>query len=103
MHVPWVLATTALVGRGPHGTRRPGIAEQRRRGNRGPPRADVACGPATIDAKGVGFKAFIPAVFARPVNEAFARRAGSEAAVKVTARWISSATARRCPMIGNSR
>jgi hypothetical protein len=39
----------------------------------------------TINAKGMGFKGFIPAVFARLVNEAFARRAGSEAEVKVTA------------------
>ncbi|HSZ89698.1 MAG TPA: DUF3365 domain-containing protein [Acetobacteraceae bacterium] len=39
----------------------------------------------TINAKGVGFKAFIPAVFARLVDEAFARRAGAEASVKVTA------------------
>lgn len=39
----------------------------------------------TINAKGVGFKAFIPAVFARLVNEAFARRAGTEASIKVTA------------------
>jgi archaellum component FlaG (FlaF/FlaG flagellin family) len=40
---------------------------------------------ATIDAKGVGFKAFIPAVFARLVNEAFEIRAKNEAQVKVTA------------------
>ncbi|WP_426426155.1 Tll0287-like domain-containing protein [Bradyrhizobium genosp. A] len=40
---------------------------------------------ATINAKGVGFKAFIPAVFARLVNEAFASRAGDIAHVKVTA------------------
>ena len=40
---------------------------------------------ATINAKGVGFKAFIPAVFGRLVSEAFARRAGGEAAIKVTA------------------
>ncbi len=40
---------------------------------------------ATINAKGVGFKAFIPAVFARLVNEAFEIRAKSEAQVKVTA------------------
>jgi hypothetical protein len=40
---------------------------------------------ATINAKGVGFKAFIPAVFARLVNEAFEARAKSEAQVKVTA------------------
>ena len=40
---------------------------------------------ATINAKGVGFKAFIPAVFARLVNEAFDNRAKSEAHVKVTA------------------
>ncbi len=39
----------------------------------------------TLNAQGVGFKGFIPAVFARLVNEAFARRAGSEASVKVTA------------------
>ena len=40
---------------------------------------------ATINAKGVGFKAFIPAVFARLVNEAFENRAKDEARVKVTA------------------
>jgi hypothetical protein len=40
---------------------------------------------ATINAKGVGFKAFIPAVFARLVNEAFETRAKNEARVKVTA------------------
>jgi len=40
---------------------------------------------ATINAKGVAFKAFIPAVFARLVNEAFANRANNEALVKVTA------------------
>ena len=40
---------------------------------------------ATINAKGVGFKAFIPAVFARLVNEAFESHAKDEAQVKVTA------------------
>jgi archaellum component FlaG (FlaF/FlaG flagellin family) len=40
---------------------------------------------ATINAKGVGFKAFIPAVFARLVNEEFEKRAKDVAAVKVTA------------------
>jgi hypothetical protein len=40
---------------------------------------------ATINAKGVGFKAFIPAVFARLVNEAFEGRAKDEAQIKVTA------------------
>ena len=40
---------------------------------------------ATINVKGVGFKAFIPAVFARLVNEAFESRAKDEAQVKVTA------------------
>jgi hypothetical protein len=40
---------------------------------------------ATINAKGVGFKAFIPAVFARLVNEAFENHAKNEAQVKVTA------------------
>ena len=38
----------------------------------------VDANQTTINAKGVGFKAFIPAVFARLVNEAFARRAGDE-------------------------
>jgi hypothetical protein len=40
---------------------------------------------ATINAKGVGFKGFIPAVFARLVNEAFETRAKDEAQIKVTA------------------
>jgi hypothetical protein len=40
---------------------------------------------ATINAKGVGFKAFIPAVFARLVNESFESHAKNEAQVKVTA------------------
>ncbi len=40
---------------------------------------------ATINAKGIDFKGFIPAVFGRLVNEAFSRRAGAEAEVKVTA------------------
>lgn len=39
----------------------------------------------TINKKGLGFKAFIPATFGRLVNEAFSRRAGQEADVKVTA------------------
>jgi Protein of unknown function (DUF3365) len=39
----------------------------------------------TINAEGVGFKGFIPAVFARLVNEDFAERVGTEALVKVTA------------------
>jgi archaellum component FlaG (FlaF/FlaG flagellin family) len=40
---------------------------------------------ASINAKGVGFKGFIPAVFSRLVGEAFSRRAGGEAELKVTA------------------
>ncbi len=40
---------------------------------------------ATINAKGVGFKAFIPAVFARLVNETFESHARNEAQIKVTA------------------
>ena len=39
----------------------------------------------TINAPGVGFKGFIPAVFARLVNEKFAASVGQEATVKVTA------------------
>ena len=38
----------------------------------------------TINAKETGFKGFIPAVFARLVNEAFARRAKGEAEMKAT-------------------
>ncbi len=39
----------------------------------------------TLNARGVGFKAFIPSTFGRLVNEAFGTRAGAEAEVKVTA------------------
>lgn len=39
----------------------------------------------TINRQGVGFKGFIPAVFARLVNEAFGRRAAGMAEMKVTA------------------
>jgi hypothetical protein len=39
----------------------------------------------TLNRKGVGLKGFIPATFARLTNEAFAKRAGDEAEVKVTA------------------
>jgi len=39
----------------------------------------------TINAEGIGFKGFIPATFARLVTEAFGRRMGDEASVKVTA------------------
>jgi hypothetical protein len=40
---------------------------------------------ATINAKGKGFKGFIPATFTRLVNEAFAARVGEEASMKFTA------------------
>jgi hypothetical protein len=40
---------------------------------------------STINAKGIGFKAFIPAVFGRLVGESFARLASGEAELKVTA------------------
>jgi Protein of unknown function (DUF3365) len=40
---------------------------------------------ATINQQGVGFKAFIPAVFGRLVGEEFAREAKGEAEIKVTA------------------
>ncbi len=39
----------------------------------------------TLKRQGVGFKGFIPAVFSRLVNEAFGRRAGGIAEIKVTA------------------
>jgi hypothetical protein len=53
----------------------------------------------TINAKGVGFKGLIPAVFARLVNEEFARRVGDVAKVKVTApeRLIRNRKARPDP------
>ena len=38
-----------------------------------------------INAEGAGFKGFVPAVFARLVNEAFAGSVGSAARIKVTA------------------
>jgi hypothetical protein len=38
-----------------------------------------------INTRGIGFKAFIPAVFGRLVSEEFARRANGEAFIKVTA------------------
>ena len=38
-----------------------------------------------INAEGMGFKGFIPAVFARLVNERFVQKQGAEAKVKVTA------------------
>lgn len=40
---------------------------------------------ATINAKGIGFKGFIPAVFGRLIGESFARLAKGEAELKVTA------------------
>jgi hypothetical protein len=40
---------------------------------------------AQIDTPGVGFKAFIPAVYGRLVGERFAERMGDEALLKVTA------------------
>lgn len=45
----------------------------------------VDANQALINRPGVAFKGFIPATFARLVNEAFARRVGTEASVKVTA------------------
>jgi hypothetical protein len=39
----------------------------------------------TINAPGIGFKGFIPAAFARLVNEKFEAEVGNEAAMKVTA------------------
>lgn len=40
---------------------------------------------STINREGVGFKGFVPAVFARLVNERFSAKAGDLAAIKVTA------------------
>lgn len=40
---------------------------------------------SVIDQPGVGFKGFVPAVFARLSNERFSEKAGGEARIKVTA------------------
>lgn len=48
-------------------------------------RTVMADNQATINAEGVGFKGFVPAVFGRLVNESFAGLVGTEAQVKVTA------------------
>ena len=40
---------------------------------------------ATINQRDIGFKGFVPAVFARLVNERFKRKMGREAELKVTA------------------
>jgi hypothetical protein len=50
----------------------------------------------TINRQGVGFKGFIPSLFARLVNEAFGRRAAGNAEVKLTAppKLIRNARAR---------
>ena len=40
---------------------------------------------SSIDAAGIGFKGFIPAVFSRLVGEAFSRLAHGEAEMRVTA------------------
>ncbi|TIT57686.1 MAG: DUF3365 domain-containing protein, partial [Mesorhizobium sp.] len=38
-----------------------------------------------INRAGIGFKGFVPAVFARLLNEKFAAKVGNEALVRVTA------------------
>ena len=48
-------------------------------------RTVMADNQATINAEGLGFKGFVPAVFGRLVNESFAELVGTEARVKVTA------------------
>jgi hypothetical protein len=48
-------------------------------------RTVMAENQGTINAPDVGFKGFIPAIFARLVNEKFQENVGSEARVKVTA------------------
>ena len=45
----------------------------------------VAENQSTINREGVEFKGFVPAVFARLVNERFAEKVGDEANLKVTA------------------
>jgi hypothetical protein len=39
----------------------------------------------TLNRRGIGFKGFIPAIFGRLVNEAFAKRAAGDAEIRVTA------------------
>lgn len=48
-------------------------------------RTVMADNQATINADGIAFKGFVPAVFGRLVNESFASLVGTEAQVKVTA------------------
>ncbi|MCA0271326.1 MAG: DUF3365 domain-containing protein [Proteobacteria bacterium] len=48
-------------------------------------RTVMADNQATINADGIAFKGFVPAVFGRLVNESFASFVGTEAQVKVTA------------------
>ena len=52
---------------------------------------------ASINQPGVAFKGFVPAIFARMVNERFEQKVGDQAAIKVTAPPSSCATAWRCP------
>jgi Protein of unknown function (DUF3365) len=85
-----VLAATVKIYRDSTGTDPMSIDPQSREGRLLHAQMDaivevVDANQMTINAKGVGFKAFIPAVVARLINEAFARRAGDEASVKVTA------------------
>ena len=49
---------------------------------------DAAQGP--INKKGVGFKGFLPAVFARQVSQAFGQNSGGKASLKLTApkEWV---------------
>src|SRR3979411_1981587 len=58
---------------------------------------------ATINAKGVGFKAFIPAVFARLVNESFESHARNEAQIKVTAPEHLERTGKSRPARGKTK
>ena len=48
-------------------------------------RSEIDDNQSTINEKGTGFKGFIPATFARLVNENFNQRANGEAEVKATA------------------
>lgn len=45
----------------------------------------MAANQKTINVKGMGFKGFVPAVFARQVTEEFRNAVGNEAQIKVTA------------------
>ena len=86
----WVLAQTVVVYRDATGldplTLDPASRHGRLLGKEMAAIKDVMdANRPSIDAAGIGFKGFIPAVFSRLVGEAFSRSANGEAEMRVTA------------------